>query len=134
VAGAGPTLEILKAAAATSAYAGEIHFLGFIDDATKIDLLSRSELLVIPSRREGFPRVVAEGMASGLPTATVDYPDNGTKAVVRQYQIGIVSEPTPQALADAAGRILADWKHYSERCLEHAPELDWSLLVAKLLS
>jgi len=133
VAGAGPTLDALKATAAASPYASQIHFPGFIDDATKIDLLSRSELLVIPSRREGFPRVVAEGMASGLPTATVDYPDNGTKAVVRQYQVGIVAEPLPQALADAAAGVLADWEHYSENCLKHAPELDWSLLVRKLL-
>jgi glycosyltransferase involved in cell wall biosynthesis len=133
LAGAGPAFNSLKATAAASPYGAQIHLLGFINDALKIDLLSRSELLVIPSRREGFPRVVAEGMASGLPTATVNYPDNGTKAVVSQYEIGIVAEPTPQALADAAAGILSQWDWYSANCLKHTPELDWSLLVRKLL-
>ncbi len=133
IAGTGFSLDALKASAAASRYASHIHFLGFIDDATKVNLLSRSELLVIPSRREGFPRVVAEGMASGLPTATVDFPDNGTKAVVRQYEIGLIAEPTPQALAEAAISILSEWDRYSENCLKHSVELDWNLLVRKLL-
>lgn len=133
IAGAGPALDALMVMAAASRYTSQIAFLGFIDDAAKIELLSRSELLVIPSRREGFPRVVAEGMASGLPTATVNFPDNGTKAVVRQYEIGIVAEPTPQALADAAACILREWARHSENCLKHSADLDWSILVRKLL-
>lgn len=133
IAGTGPSLDALKATAAASRFASQITFPGFIDDATKINLLSRSELLVIPSRREGFPRVVAEGMASGLPTITVDFLDNGTKEVVRQYQIGIVVEPTPQAIGVAAASILSQWDYYSENCLKHSVELDWSLLVGKLL-
>ncbi len=72
-------------------------------------------------------------MASGLPTLTVDLPDNGTRDVVRQYQIGVVAEPAPQAIANAAFSILRDWDRYSESCLKHSFELDWSLLVRKLL-
>lgn len=133
IAGAGPTLGALKACAAANRYSSQIAFPGFIDDAAKIELLSRSELLAIPSRREGFPRVVAEGMASGLPTATVDFPDNGTKTIVRQYEIGVVAQPTSQALADACLCILKEWERYSENCLKHSADLDWGVLVSKLL-
>jgi glycosyltransferase involved in cell wall biosynthesis len=134
IAGTGPALGVLTTASKSSRFSANIHFLGFVDEDTKIRLLASSEALVIPSRREGFPRVVAEGMASGLPIATVDFPDNGTKTVVRDYGIGIVAEPTAKALSVAVADVLRDWSVYSENCLKHSSELDWKILVQKLLA
>jgi len=104
------------------------------EDKTKIEILARSEILVIPSRREGFPRVVAEAMASGLPTVTVDFPENGTKTVVLQYGIGKVAKPDARELATTVAAVLQDWRTYSEKALEHSKELDWKILVQKLLT
>jgi glycosyltransferase involved in cell wall biosynthesis len=134
IAGSGPTLEALTAAGKSSRYSENIHFAGFVDDETKIDILARAEVLVIPSRREGFPRVVAEGMASGLPTVTVDFPDNGTKSVVLDYALGLVADPDARSLSDAIFAVLRNWHTYSENCLKHSVELDWKLLVRKLLN
>lgn len=134
IAGTGPALEGLITASKASRFTANIHFLGFVDDETKVRLLASSEALVIPSRREGFPRVVAEGMASGLPVATVAFPDNGTKTVVQDYGIGIVAEPTAKALSVAVADVLQDWQNYSDRCLMHSAELDWNILVQKLLA
>ena len=120
--------------AKSSKFFEDIHILGFVDDQTKRDLLAKSEVLVISSRREGFPRVVAEAMASGLPVATVDFPENGTKSVVRDYRIGVVSSPTAVALSLAVNEVLGNWGSYSERCLTCSRELDWSSLVGKLLA
>lgn len=123
----------LTLAAKSSKYSGDIRILGFVDDKTKRELLARSEVLVIPSRREGFPRVVAEAMASGLPVATVDFPENGTKTIVEYYGIGVVSHPTALALARAVGDVLRDWHSYSDHCLKRSRELDWSSLVGRFL-
>lgn len=133
IAGGGPSLATLKDAANASKYGEDIQFPGFVDDATKIDLLSRSEVLVISSRREGFPRVVAEAMASGLPVATVDFPENGTTSVVQHYGIGVVADPTAESLSSAVEKVLGKWCAYSETALKRSLELDWSLLVGKLL-
>jgi glycosyltransferase involved in cell wall biosynthesis len=133
IAGGGPSLEALQASAKSSRFARNIHLLGLVDDETKIDLLAKSEVLVISSRREGFPRVVAEAMASGLPVATADFPENGTKTVVQDYGIGVVSHPTAKALSLAVNEVLRSWDAYSEQCLKRSLELDWPSLVGKLL-
>ena len=134
IAGDGPSLPALKAGAEASRHSSSIHFLGFVDDATKREILACAEVLVVPSRREGFPRVVAEGMASGLPTVTVNFPENGTKTVVLQYGIGKVAEADAGALAGAIGDVLQDWETFSRNGLKHSKELDWNLLVKRLLA
>jgi len=45
-----------------------VRFLGAVDSGQPVyDLMSEHDLLVLPSRREGLPRVVIEAMAVGLP-------------------------------------------------------------------
>jgi glycosyltransferase involved in cell wall biosynthesis len=41
-----------------------------VSDERKYELLARTRLLMMTSQREGFPRVVAEAMASGVPVVT----------------------------------------------------------------
>jgi len=134
IAGTGPAVKALTMAAKCSRFSKSVHLLGFVDDSTKIALLSRSEALVISSRREGFPRIVAEAMASGLPVTTVDFPENGTKTIVQDYGIGMVSHPTATALALTIADVLRNWDAHSVRCLRHSRELDWPILVDKLLT
>jgi glycosyltransferase involved in cell wall biosynthesis len=133
IAGTGPWLERVKLRAASSILSGHIDVIGFISDEKKIDLLASSLLLVIPSRREGFPRVVAESMASGLPVVTVDYPENGTAAVVDRYGIGLVTSPSPDELATGCVSAIHRWDHFSTNCLKESQELDWSRLLGQVL-
>jgi glycosyltransferase involved in cell wall biosynthesis len=134
IVGDGPALDALIRRGKASRFSNSIRFLGFVDEKLKVDLLSRAEILVVTSRREGFPRVVAEAMASGLPVVTAEFPDNGTKTVVRAYDIGLVAEPTAQALSVAIRDVLHDWSRYSDQCRKHSIELDWSIVVNKLLA
>lgn len=132
ITGGGPALNDVQELARQSKYADSIRFPGVVDEEQKRDLLASSEVLVISSRREGFPRVVAEAMASGLPVATTDFAENGTKDVVRQYNIGLVSQSTPEALAEAVFTIGRRWETYSAKGLASCHELSWSTLVRSL--
>lgn len=109
-----------------------VDLLGEVPEQKKIDLLATSRLLLIPSLREGFPNVVAEAMASGLPVATVSSPENGTAHVVRLYEIGTVGEPNPESFALAISRALETADDYSSRCIAAAREIDWPVLAAQL--
>lgn len=134
IVGDGPEADHLRQLVAASPVADRIVMTGSIDEAAKVEILSRAELLFLLSGREGFPVVVAEAMASGLPTVTVDLPDNGAKSVVAQYGAGAVAVPTAVAVADAAQAVLADWEANSQRCLQAAAQLDWRELVTTLLT
>ena len=129
IAGAGPSAATLAARAAKSPFAQHIRILGQVDEVTKLQLLATSELLVLPSRREGFPRVVAEAMASGLPVVTTRYPENGTVGILEEHGCGLAADPTPAALADAIEGALQNWDALAARAKAASVSLDWSVVV-----
>lgn len=133
IAGSGPEFQAIEASRAASPFAPRIALVGEVSDEEKISLLSGAELLLLASKREGFPVVVAEAMASGLPCVTVQLPENGTVAIVKEYGCGVVASPDPGAIADAVERGLRDWHSLSRSCLVGAAKLDWSWLATGFL-
>lgn len=132
IAGDGPSRGDIENYVKQSPAAARVRVLGSVDEDQKIDLLSSSAVLGMPSRREGFPRVIAEAMASGLPVVTADFPENGARDVVKQYGAGVVCGTEP---ADFAGGLLAateNWEGFSEAGLGGAVALDWSHIAETL--
>jgi glycosyltransferase involved in cell wall biosynthesis len=128
IAGDGPAIEALRRRVEVSPGHAQIRLLGAVSDKRKIELLASARVLVITSQREGFPRVVAEAMASGLPVVTACYPQNGTVSVVNEYDCGLCASPEAVDLADAAQSILAAWDAWSARAHHKTADLDWSSL------
>ena len=80
-------------------------WLGFVEDIPS--LLSAADVLVMPSRREGFGLAAGEAMAAALPVIATDVA--GLREVVIDDQTGIVVEPNNgQALAGAIEKLTAD--------------------------
>ncbi|TRW80450.1 glycosyltransferase family 4 protein [Mycolicibacterium sp. 018/SC-01/001] len=132
IAGAGPSLDDVKATVRQSPAADRIRVLGSVDEERKLDLLATSSVLAMPSKREGFPRVIAEAMASGLPVVTAEFPENGGKDVVKQYGAGVVCGTAPIAFADALIDAQAGWEGYSQAGRAGAVDLDWTHIAEKL--
>jgi glycosyltransferase involved in cell wall biosynthesis len=70
--GVGPELERLRADIAAQGL--PIELAGYVDEATKFDILSRSKLFVFPSVEEGWGIAVAEALAVGTPVVAYDLP------------------------------------------------------------
>jgi glycosyltransferase involved in cell wall biosynthesis len=110
----------------------DITLLGTVDDTRKRGLLATSRVLAVPSLREGFPNVVSEAAAAGLPVATTTAPLNGTSRVVAKYGIGTTGSASPDGLADAIKRALGQFDELSAQCTATAATLDWPILARQL--
>lgn len=85
---------------------GEVEYLGRLADVRP--LLVEADVLLFPSYyREGTPRVILEGAATGLPTVGFDVP--GVREAVRDRETGyLVPYRDMDALVDRVKTLLAD--------------------------
>jgi glycosyltransferase involved in cell wall biosynthesis len=133
IVGSGPALSKLQQTVRISKIADYVDLMGFVAEEQKLEILASSEIFLLTSRREGFPRAISEAMASGLPVVTVDYPENGAGDIVRQYGIGTVTDPSPANVAEGVMAVMAECERYSRACILASRSLDWEVLVDKLL-
>lgn len=104
IAGEGPDREAMQARAAALGVEHALHLPGYIEDPREV--LEALDVMVLPSRHEGFGLVFLEAMAMGVPVV-------GTRVVgsvdaVRDGQTGVLVEPEdPRALAGAVLGLLA---------------------------
>ncbi|MCW3609520.1 glycosyltransferase [Burkholderia cenocepacia] len=109
IAGSGPEQANLHAQAERLG-ARNVVFAGQVSDDEKIALLAACRALVLPShlRSEAFGMVLVEAQMFGKPTVCCEM-GSGTSYVNEDGVTGFVVAPEqPAALADAAGRLLAD--------------------------
>lgn len=132
IAGDGAARADIEEHARRSSVGSRVRVLGSVSEEQKIDLLSRAAVLGMPSQREGFPRVIAEAMASGLPVVTAKFPENGAKEIVAQYGAGVVCGTEPADFADALLTAQAQWDTFSQAGLSGARSLDWSGVAHEL--
>ncbi len=105
VAGDGGERGSLEELAASLGVGGRLRFAGWSDDPT--GFLQTIDVLVLPSRFEGFPLAVVEAMLAELPVVASDV--GGVREAVLHGQTGILVPPDDtEALAGALEHLLAD--------------------------
>jgi len=77
---------------------GLVEYLGEVDDVR--DVLGRSDVLVLPSYREGVPKSVLEAMAMGKAIVTTDVP--GCRETVEHGKNGLLVPPKDVAALQSA--------------------------------
>jgi glycosyltransferase involved in cell wall biosynthesis len=103
VAGDGPLRPELMALAGRLGVGDRVTFLGGVRETEKWRLYDSADVLLFPSRLEGFGFVVAEAQARGLPVVVAA--GTATSEIVVDGETGFATEPTPSAFADAVLRL-----------------------------
>lgn len=101
--GDGPLYDDLDAAIAERGLSNRVFLTGFRDDVPRI--LAASDVLVLPSFREGTPRVITEAMASGLPVVATDIAGIPEQAVDGESGY-LIPTGDPAVLADRLETLL----------------------------
>ena len=84
---------------------GVIELLGYKHDVAQV--FAQSNIVVLPSYREGLPKVLIEAAACGRPVVTTDVP--GCRDAIEPDVTGLLVPPrNAVALADAIQRLLLD--------------------------
>lgn len=105
--GDGPLRSLLEAHAQHREVADRIHWLGYVGDRSAyMDALDACDLFVFPSPAEGFPKVVLDAMALGLPVLAS--PSGALAELSEAGVVRAVAPDDPAALARAIDRLLGD--------------------------
>lgn len=113
VVGGGSLEQKLKEQADNLGLNGKIKFHGKVKQAHVTEMMKRAHIFCFPtSASEGFPKVVIEALASGLPVIT-------TKVSVLPQLIGngcgvLLNKPTSENIAEAVQGILSDEGYYHQ--------------------
>lgn len=107
IVGEGPLRESLEKEILKRGLSDKVFLIGFRKDIPNI--LASSDILVLPSFREGTPRVITEAMASGLPIIATDI-----AGIPEQVNDGVSGYLIPtgdsKALADRLSELLSNPK------------------------
>jgi len=101
-----------------------------------IKILSKSHVLLFPSRRETFGRVVLEALSCGTPVVAFDIP-GAPRDIVKRYNCGIVVKPFNVKgiiagllyLYELFMRYPETFQSLSKHCRSIAEKFDWKNLV-----
>ncbi len=107
VLGDGPYRSALTAHAETAGVGAAVTWLGHLDDRARyLDALGAADLFVFPSPAEGFPKVVLDAAAVGLPVLAS--PVGALGELAGSGIIAPVAPGDPAVLAEAIRRLAAD--------------------------
>lgn len=135
IAGEGAELESLKNLASHLDIAHRVQFVGRISDDEMLTHLATCRAVIFTPYNEDYGFVTVEAFMCGKAVITCK-DSGGPSELVRDGESGYVTDPTPEALADAM-RKLTDDKNLAQRMGEagHAmtSRMTWSAAVAELL-
>ncbi|MCM3874373.1 MAG: glycosyltransferase [Pyrinomonadaceae bacterium] len=112
VVGDGASLVEFRSLAASLGVSDRVEFHGKLDHVAVVNLLKQADLFCYPTTAsEGFPKVVLEALACGLPVIT-------TRVSVLPELIGggggeLLDTATPEAVAESIVRILSNSDRYT---------------------
>lgn len=105
VAGDGPKMGDLTALRDELGLRGTVEFLGSVQDVG--ELYRQASVVVLTSRYEGFPNVLIEALAYGVPVVSTDCPTGPGEIITDENVGGLVEVGNPESVAEGIQRVLS---------------------------
>jgi len=132
IVGDGPLFDSLASEIEARGLSDRVFLTGYRDDVPWV--LAASDVLVLPSFREGTPRVITEAMASGLPVVATDIA--GIPEQVHDGKNGyLVPTGDAAAVRERLGELVEDYglrERMGERGLERVEAFSIEAMVGQL--
>ena len=106
---------------------------GFVDKATKVDILSRAAVFATPSMHEGWGLTVIEANVHGCPAVAYDVP--GLRAAIRHGETGLLAQDD-SGFRDALAFFLREGearRRYSKAARAWAERFNWDSCASETL-
>ena len=135
IAGEGEARAALQRLAADLNVGARVRFAGRLTDEQMLDALARCRAVVFPPLQEDYGFVTVEAFASGKPVITC-HDAGGPAELVEDGVSGLVTEPTPAALALAMQRLTADGalaERMGQAAFTTGAKLTWADTVRSLV-
>jgi glycosyltransferase involved in cell wall biosynthesis len=134
VIGRGPESAALQQRVSARGLNGQVTFTGELP--THADVIARmktAQLLVFPTRREGFGLAAVEAMACGTPVITTDHPDNFARLLIRPGHNGYLCRPDGGDLPELILQGLSRRQSLSAGAVGTAARYTWQQAVEDCL-
>jgi len=134
--GDGPALGSLMALSHDLGLKDRVTFHRGLSDEGVAEIIAHSQLLVLPSEREGQGIVLLEAMACGTPTIVTNSDMNAAVDLVSDSDSGLVVEHNAQALSEGILRLLNDEelrRKLSEAGERYVKEYSWDAIAERCL-
>lgn len=135
IAGDGPLRRELAELLAARNLEGRVRLMGAVSDQELVDHLARCRAVCFPARAEDYGLVTVEAFASRKPVVTC-LDSGGPAELVVSDETGFATAPTPDALASALARLVADRalaERMGEAAARRVAELTWERALARLV-
>ena len=135
IAGGGPMEATLRHQLSGECQNGQVSISGWLYDKKKWDCFMRSDILVFMSKKEGYPNVVIEAQAAGVPVIAFDIPS--IRSLIRSGETGwLVEYGDVKAMVRTIRSVIQDKSNYRavrKAAMEKVRRVnDMSIAVRKL--
>jgi len=105
---------------------------GFIKPENVIDALKKIDVLLLPSIDEGFPYILVEAIASGVPCIATDV--GGVSEIINEKTGALISPRDTEVIAEAIETVKKNIEDISRTCILESSKFDINIMIEKVVS